>query len=190
MNKPKGFDEAAARQYRGRPKAGYYIGFIKMATTILTKQNPREMMVLLIDIAEGDHKGYFREKLELDKRSDPNAKFKGVHRRVLDQIEEFKGDIQAIEESNAGFQFDFDEKSLVGKIVGIGIGETEFNSEGHTFVEIRHITSVQRVRSGSLSAPLLKKFKPKYEQGADRYNDPSEPLPEYGGDVSEEQLPF
>lgn len=193
MEKPVGYDDATPKTFKRKPKAGGYIGFIKMATETLTQENPRPMLVLLVDISEGEHKNYFREKLDLDRekaiRDNKEApKFKGVVRQTLDQVDRFKGIIQAIEDSNPGFKFDFDEKKLAGKRVGIVLGETEFNDEGATFLEVRYLTSVARVKAGTIEPPKLRKLNSNSFQN-DRY-DTGEPPPVYGGDVAEEDLPF
>lgn len=200
MQKPNGFDTARARQFTGRPKTGYYVFHIIKMTEEQTKakegKEPQPMMVLLLDIAEGKYAGYFRKKLDWDRRKDlERAKFKGVYRRLTNHLEEFKADTEMIEASNPGFKFLFDgtdENLIRGKLIGGAIGEEEYNSNGDTTIKINYLMTVKDARianANNTEPPKLKKFKGVNGQGWS--GDPNEPTPDYTGDPGpQEDLPF
>ena len=54
--------------------------------------------------------------------------------------------IWRIEKSNEGFHWDWDEKKLIGKVIGINMQEDEYN--GNRFTRIGRLEVAQDVRSG------------------------------------------
>lgn len=173
MFKPSNYDQADAKQFAGfnSPVAGATVLGITSAQEIQSRSGS-PMLVLSIDIAEGEYKRYYT-KLSADLKKDCMLK----HRRTLtdDQSEYLKGDIKAIEESNKGFKFNFDERSLVNKLVGGMLREKEYLSKDgsiKTFLEIAYLCSVDKVRSGLLKPMPIKKL-----DAAPTTNIDSEPLP-------------
>ena len=74
----------------------------------------------------------------------------------------FANQIACIEASNVGYEFDFDEKKLKGKIVGAVFGEKEYEFNGNHgfFVTCRGFRTVDAIRSGKFKVPdklMLKK---------------------------------
>ena len=73
----------------------------------------------------------------------------------------FKGFTTAIENSNSGYTWDFDEKKLKGKIVGLVLGEEEFlNSSGNvrTRTYVSAVRSVDVIRGGKFEVPEIKRL--------------------------------
>ena len=93
----------------------------------------------------------------------------------------FRSSIWAIEQSNQGYVWNWDEQTLKNKMVGIVVRERDWEKDGMTgtTTEIGALTSVQKVRDGK--APVLKKRELK--------NKPSSVPPGYVP-VSDEPLPF
>lgn len=157
MHKPSSYDSA-------QPKTGtfqkveagpYILGICKAVETQSRAGDP--MLVLSIDIADGPNKGNYRE---LSKRLNKDCLLK--HYRLLtDSAADYlKGDIQAIEKSNPGYSFMFDENTLTGKLVGGMLAEEEYYSDGDikTILKIRYLCPVENVNSGKLQTPPLKKL--------------------------------
>ena len=72
-----------------------------------------------------------------------------------------KGFTTAIENSNPGYTWDFNEKKLKGKVVGLVLGEEEFlNSSGKvcTRTYVAAVRSVDVIREGKFDVPELKKL--------------------------------
>ena len=184
MQKPQGYETAEVREYQGfnTPAPGAYILGIVSAEATQSKSG-NDMLVLSLDIADGEFKGHYRRKQE---------QFGGSkllkHRRVINtenSLPYFKGDIKAIEKSNNGFKFDFDESKLRGKFVGGMLGEKEFegrDGEVATTLEISFLCSVEKVRRGDLAIPKIKRL------------DGSKTTANYSGhepaQMTEEDLPF
>lgn len=154
MNKPNGYDQAKPRGgVRNEPqRGGYILGIINAETKMSTNNN--EMLVLKMDIAEGEFQGHFREISDAVQK-DLLLK----HYRVTDSeksIPYFKGDIKAIEESNQGFVFNFDEKTLRGKKVGAVLINEEYvarDGDVKTCLKIAYICNAQKIRDGSFTIP-------------------------------------
>jgi hypothetical protein len=147
MQKPSEYDSTEAKQggQFDKPKAGAYVMKIVKAQEVVSKTN-RPMLVLLLDIATGEHAGHFRKLFEFLQSKNPESKWPCVYRRCTDgeQTSFFKGDIKAIEESNPGFNFNFDEKTLKGE---------------KKILEPCFLCSSKRAASGEVKAPALKKYK-------------------------------
>jgi len=129
MQKPQGYDGAQARQPgQSGPPAGPYVMKI-VSAEIRFSSNNNEMLVMEMDIASGEFAGAYK------KRSDTaGARKYQVYRQLTegDHLPYFKGAIKAIEESNKGFTFDFDESKLVGKLVGASLREEEYKKDDGT----------------------------------------------------------
>ena len=110
-------------------------------------------MVLMIDVADGYHKGFFQQAFDRNTQSDKKWPNGGQYRQLTEgnSLPFFKGMITAIEESNAGFTFDFDEKKLAGKMVGCVVGREQYkkdNGELAFATKIMQIRSVEAIKAG------------------------------------------
>lgn len=163
MQKPLGYDQAEGKQFSSseKPPAGAYIMRIVQAQETKS-QNGRPMLCLCLDIVDGPFANNFRKLYKFLQERNPDTKWPCVHRRCTDgnQLEYFKGDIKAIEESNAGFSFNWDEKTLYGKLVGCMLREKQIgiNDDGSakTVLEPGFLCSVGKVRSGALKPMKMK----------------------------------
>lgn len=164
MQKPIGYDQTEAKQFNAnnKPPAGAYV--MRIENAVETKaNNGRPMMVFLLEIAQGEHAGNFRKLWEYLKKNNAEAKWPCVHRRCVDgeSVPYFKGDIKAIEESNQGFVFNWDEKTLKNKLVGCMLREKAIgeNQDGSvkTILEPAFLCSVKTATSGELK-PMPIKF--------------------------------
>ena len=149
MKKPQGYDEAPA--YTGSfpqlPPGGYICKIKKAAMT--TTKSGKEQMVLMIDVADGYHKGFFQQAFDRNTQSDKKWPNGGQYRQLTEgnSLPFFKGMITAIEESNAGFTFDFDEKKLAGKMVGCVVGREQYKKDNFA-TKIMQIRSVEAIKAG------------------------------------------
>lgn len=124
IKKPQGYDEAPA--YTGEfvqlPKGKYVCKIVKVATQ--QTNNGNEQFVILYDIAEGEHKDFYKKLFDADKAQNASsAKWRGVFKQNMEGkgLSWFKGVITSIERSN-NFTFQWDkegnEKSLKDKKFG------------------------------------------------------------------------
>lgn len=161
MQKPNSYDSAKAKQFSGSPypvePGAYVFGIVKSEVT--KSSNDNEMLVLYLDIAKGEYQGKFREMSDNVQR---DCLLK--HYRVTDtegSLPYFKGDIKSIEESNQGFVFNFDEKTLRGKLVGGMLSEEEYEKKDGTIgtsLKIAFLCSVATAESGKLKIPKKKEI--------------------------------
>lgn len=164
MNKPNGYDEAQGfQEFKRLPKGGYICTIKKMEEAI--SQNGNEMIVVYLDIADGEFKGYFADQYRNDTR--PERKWGCVYRQViLDTTTQktnsgFKGFMTSVEESNAGFVADkvwgadfvkFFKDKLIGCIFA---DEHYLNNNGEERINAKpnRVCSIQKIKSGDFKVP-------------------------------------
>ena len=96
----------------------------------------------------------------------------------------FKHFTNCVENSNAGYTWAWDEKSLVGKFIGLVLGEEEYEkSDGSVGIRlyVKEVKTVQEIKDGNFKIPELKVLK----------NRPSEPVNNGFTEIdSSDDLPF
>lgn len=134
-----------------RPGAGGYVCIIKKVTDDPNK----ELLHIEYDIAEGQFKSYAADTAEragfwpLDFTKSYKTKALGF----------FKAMIEAIEKTNNGYVWTWDEKTLVNKGVGIVLREEEYETrDGKVKVRLKpyEFKTANEIRSGEFSVPERK----------------------------------
>lgn len=122
-----------------------------------------QVLVVAFDVAEGEYAGHFKKIF--DETNSPDKKWKGTFRLTIpdeksqyfsSQKRTFNNFIFAVEESNKGFRFDWDESHLGGKLFGALVRNKEFlSSKGEkiTTTECGGCTDVQSIRDGNFTLP-------------------------------------
>jgi hypothetical protein len=126
-------------------------------------KNYDTLLKIGFDIAEGDYAGYYKRQHDRKKENKPEAKWPGMYYQTIkqDDLRYFKGFITAIEQSNTGFKWDWDEQKLKNKLFGGIFGEEEYKGNDgkvHTSVKLQWIRSVDKIRSGDFKVPEVKKL--------------------------------
>jgi hypothetical protein len=168
---------------RGRAlPAGIYKCVIKNVQQKQSKSG-KPMLAIAFDIAEGEYEGHFMNLYAKNVEKDgkeakwPNA---GVFYTLIDDdhIGRFKAMVEDIEESNPGFTFNLDEKSLMNKIFGGVLRAEEYRSQRDG--EIRTSVKCDRViptsKIAETKVPDVKKLK-EDSQPALSQQDWTEPIP-------------
>lgn len=139
------------------PVGGYVLKILEAEE--VTFQNGGAGLKISFDIAEGEYQDFYRK--DYASQQEPK-KWKGNRRLGIpsDYDEDSKKDYFAnqmacVEASNPGYEFDFDEKKLKGKLVGAVFGEKEYDGEyGHGFwVCCRGFRTVDAIRNGKFKVP-------------------------------------
>lgn len=161
MKKPSNYESTQA--YDGNFEQLAVGGYVCRITGAKAEEyDGRERVAIAFDIAEGPLAGYYKRKFERF-----GGNWPGTYRQFTENTDGtcsafFKGMITAIEESNPGFQFNWDERTLTGKLFGGVFGEEEYmNKSGEikTIVRCSRIRSAKAIREGDYQIPELKPFK-------------------------------
>ena len=148
INKPMGYDEATANEggsFMNLP-AGNYVCVIKKAIAGKSSTGA-EQLILSFDIAEGEYKDFYTKQYNQRKEAGYDAKWGGVYRQNIGgkSVSFFKGMICAIEKSNQGYTWNWDERTLTGKRFVGQFGREEFignDNEPHWNTKCKSIRSI------------------------------------------------
>ena len=178
----------------GQLPAGAYVG--KITSVKIEGAEPDQTLAIALDVTEGEHAGYFSRRLKHDQENSTGkyeVKYKGVYRLRIPNPENtkamypdsdrkrFNDAIWRIESSNPGYHWDWNEKGLIGRVVGFSMQDDEYN--GNAFTRIARFEVADDVRAGS-----VKKMTPRKPRTSTTASAPAE-IP--GGFTQvEEELPF
>lgn len=117
-----------------RLSAGGYVGIIKNAEEYTSETTGSKSLKVECDICEGNFKDYFQKSYDSNPNSDKkwdinSTRYLGLSENALPFL---KGFITAVENSNAGYKWDWDEKTLVGKKVGLVYQYEEYEKQDGT----------------------------------------------------------
>ena len=189
---PSGFEQI---------EPGWYPGTILEVKQTQTAWGD-ESVTFFFDIIDGKYKQYFSKNYKAD--SNPDKKWRGTLEQSITEkgIPYFKGLITAIEESNPGFKWDFEESSLKGKKVGIGFRKEWYEKNGEDKYVIRAFAfrDIAKVISGELEIPKDRMKKASPAQGytsptpippvVNAYAATAQTAPKFEELGSNEELPF
>ena len=154
----EGYEGKKSSNFIDLPPVGAYIGEIQAARE--AEQNGRPVIELFMEIAEGEYKNRFHEVYEDQKeRFGDNVKYKGIFRLVpyMKGDEDwrrkvFEENLWAVEQSNPGYKWDWDEKKLKGKKVGISIRKRlyTYNGKDRETTEIGRLESIEEIKAGKV----------------------------------------
>jgi len=155
----QGFEAKKSNGFLTLPEAGCYQAEIKDVRYVpANDKNPRDTIELMIEITAGEYAGrymdFYKEQKE---RFGDTATYKGVFRLVppLENDEDwrkrtFEGNLWCVEQSNPGYSWDWDEKKLKGKKVGINVRNRlyTYNDKERSTTEIGRFETIDDVKNG------------------------------------------
>lgn len=165
----KKFDVKAERIGGGRetlPAGGYVCQIISAK---IESNDWGDTLVVAHDVCEGEYAGIFKRDYENNTRED--KKWRGLYRLRLPKEDGSEQDtwkkrslgnfIWALEESNPGYEWAWDEKTLKGKKVGLIYRNKEWAMEGRSgwTTEAGASESIENIRQGKYK-PLRDKALP------------------------------
>lgn len=159
MKKISGYDKIQeGGSFKKLSPGGYVVNILDV-----TDVPDKEYLKVSFDVCEGKDKDFFANEYKNDTREEkrwPNAGsfIRSYKEKALPML---KGFTTAIENSNKDYTWDFDEKKLRGKIVGLVLGEEEFlNSSGkvRTRTYVAAVRSVDVIRDGKFEVPKIKRL--------------------------------
>jgi hypothetical protein len=143
-----------AQEFSRLPVGGYICGIVRVEDV-----PEKEYLRIEYDIADGQFKNYYRQQAQRN----PDWKWGGVLIRSYKETAQpfFKAFITSVEKSNAGYKFSNDENTLVRKLVGLVLGEEEYqkqNGDIATRLYVAQVHSVDAIKKGEFKVPELKKL--------------------------------
>ena len=153
--------------------AGGYVA--KILNAKVEEYSWGEVLVISFDISEGEYKDFFSKQYKENTRED--KKWKGNFRLTVPQESNqyfdsqkrtFGNAIWAIEESNPGYHWDWNESALKGKMAGVLFRNYEYDVEGRQgwSTECCTFVSVEDVRTGNFKHPKDKPLRNKTANNA------------------------
>ena len=161
MKKPKGYDEAKAYSEQSKLPPGGYVVEIKKATPE-AYQNGNTYIEIMFDICEGEYKDFYQNQY---REMEEPKKYKGrirLNMPLEDGSEQdgwtlrtLKTNMTAIEESNEGYIWDWDEATLVGLKAGMLFRNKEYCFEGREgfWTEPFKFYNADKIRNGDFKMP-------------------------------------
>lgn len=158
----KGYGEAGEML----PRGGYVI---KIIDAKVENKGYGDAVKLAFDIHEGEYKDYYLTRYNNNQRED--KKWPGIFYINLPKDDgtekdnwtkrRFKTFIDALEESNEGFHFDWDEKKFANKLLGMVFNyrQYEFNGNVGMTPNPARTCSVKAIRDGRYKVPEDKMLK-------------------------------
>ena len=118
----------------------------RIINTKVEGDEPDQSLILRLDIAEGPHAGYYTNRYNAEdaKQGKYPTRYKGDLRIRIpnpnntkamypdSDIRRFNDAIYRIEKSNPGYSWDWNERGLIGKIVGVNVREGSYNDSPYT----------------------------------------------------------
>lgn len=160
----KGFEAKKSGGFTELPPVGAYVAEIKQAQFVAKEQDwQRDAIECFIEIIEGEYAGRFTEVWQDQKEQfGDKVQYRGIFRLIppVDGDEDwrkraFEGNLWCVQESNPGYAWDWDEKKLKGKKVGINIRKrlyTTKDKDGNPVdretIEIGKFETIEDVRAG------------------------------------------
>lgn len=167
------------------PIGGYVLKIMKAEEIIYS--NGGRGLKLSFDIAEGEYKDFYKNNYS--NQIEPK-KWKGIYSfSVPDESTEekyrraFENRIACITDSNLGYEWDWDETKLKGKLVGAVFGNQEYDYNGSTgfFTKCFGLRTVSAIRENRFKVPVDRLLDKK---------DNTEGFYPVSEDIKDEDMPF
>ena len=148
-----GFEAKQKSGFTQMPPPGAYLAKIIGVKTEPSYDQSREVIVLALEITDGEYAGQYTKVYDEQKASfGDGVKYRGTFR--LTPFKEgdeawvrsrFEGNLWAIQESNPGYAWDWDETRLRGLKVGINVRKCIYTGRDGTEKETTEIGQLERI---------------------------------------------
>lgn len=161
MKKLNGYEKAQAYSDTERLPVGGYV--LKIMDVKYQENDWGDVILLSFDIAEGEQKDFFSANYKAQTGED--KKWKGTYRLRVPKddgseqdnwtMRRFKTVLEAFEDSNSGYHWNWDEQTIKGKLIGALFNnkEYEFNGRHGFFTSCHSLVTVEKIRSGKFEVP-------------------------------------
>lgn len=179
--------------YQQLPKGGYVL---KIMGAEVCENSKGQYVKISCDVAEGEYKDFYANEYR-----NQQSEYKKWHCNYLLNVpaddgseqdgwtkRRFKTVIEALEESNNGYHFDWDEKKFKGKLIGGLFNEREYEKDGNVrrATNLAQLCTVEKIRSGNYKIPADKLLSAGFTHSTPA-NDGFMNIPD---DITDGELPF
>ena len=163
MKKWNDYESTQAYSDNERLPAGGYVLKVQNVRLDEGRNGNSDVLVIAFDIAEGEQAGFY--KRNFDAQTQEDKKWKGTYRLYCPRDDgsekdvwtkrRFKTVMEAFESSNQGYHWNWDEKTLKGKLIGglFNNKEYDFNGRHGFFTNCHSLIDAQRIRDGKFKVP-------------------------------------
>lgn len=204
LKKPKNYDEVQVNEDFVPVTLGGHKGIIMGAEEYTSPISGNTSLKISVDMDKSDEQaGYFTEQYRNDTRPDKKWSNSAIKYVSLgeeeNQVKMLKGFITAVENSNNGYNYDWNKEvdQLKGKKVGLVFGLEEYeNNQGEvkTITKLNQFRSLDKVENVKIpKVKLLNGSTMDYEDYKNKNNNVQNLVNELGADVVEiddSKLPF
>lgn len=162
MKKLNGYEKAQAYSDTKRLPVGGYV--LKIMDVNELEYSWGNQLKIDFEIAEGEHKDFFAANYKAQTGED--KKWKGTYRLRVPKddgseqdnwtMRRFKTVMNAFEDSNKGYHWNWDEKTLKGLLIGALFNNKEYqldNGNHGFFTNCHSLVTVEKIRSGKFEIP-------------------------------------
>jgi hypothetical protein len=145
-----------------------------------TSKKGNEMLVLALEVTQGEYQGIFTRSYKRKKAFDEKAKWPCLYYQLTegDSLGRYKGLIESIQKSNPGYAWDFNEATLKGLKCACIFREEEYvgqrDGEVHSNVKPYQVIAVEDMANAKVPAKKCVKME------SAQANNP----------ITEEEIPF
>lgn len=156
MKQFKGFERKEQVEWEQLPKGAYVIKLLNVKEEA-NKNSSGTHLAIAFDIAEGEYQGFYKKAFENDTREDKkwnndaviyiNCPEDNSQQWVIDNFNKF---ITAVEDSNEGYHWSWDEKTLKNKLVGAKfcIEQSEYDGKIYDHTKAKWFIAAKKIRDG------------------------------------------
>lgn len=148
-----------------RPQAGGYICKIVNVTDVPYDSNTGKGDYLKIeyDFTDGELKGYYA-KLNDDWGFWGGSFIRSYKEKALGMFKQFTN---CLEQSNPNYNWNWDEQGLNGKLIGLVLGEEEYEKNDGSIgnrLYVKNVKTVEQIQNGDFKVPELKALPKKADE--------------------------
>lgn len=192
MKQFNGYERKEQYEYEALPKNAYIIRLLSVKEEA-NKDNTGTYLKIAFDIAEGEFAGFYKKAFENDSREDKKwnndaVLYISVPKDNSEQwmVDNFNKFMTAVEDSNEGYHWNWDENTLKDKLVGAKfcIEQSEYDGRIYDHTKAKWFIAAQKIRDGKFGKlPNDKLISTKANSGAgDFVNIPD--------NITAEEIPF
>lgn len=146
--------------YERLPRGGYVLRILNVEQCRNTKG---DYLKIAVDVEGGEYHGFYHREYRAQQSEDKKWHCNYLLSIPTDDGSEqdgwtkrrFKTFTEALEESNPGYHFDWDEQKFKDKLIGGLFNEREYESNGKVrrATNLAQVCSVEKIKSGNFTIP-------------------------------------